>query len=542
MTRTSTTLIAGLVALAAGAAPAGAVTVELVPSPVPTLYGPAHDAVLRAAPGERNDVTVVREAHHAVVLRDAGAPLTAGPGCTALPDGAVRCAAPHHAQAVLELGDGPDRARGAARLADGGDGDDVLEAEGGLARGGPGADVLRGVGQAVLDGGPGGDVLEAAVGGPPHAGGPIVSYGDRTAGVRVDVGGGADDGAPGEGDDVRAGIAGITGGAGDDELAGDGAVTGGPGADRLAGGLRADAPDGGPGDDVLLGADGDDRLLGGAGADTLAGGAGRDTADYDRRAAPGERDPDVIVTLDGARNDGAPGEEDLVGPDVEDLRGGSGDDVLAGDAGSNRLDGGFGRDRLAGGAGDDELSDASHEPGEVDAGPGRDLVRGAGEQTMVRLRDGETDELGCGFGLPRAAELDPQDEVRCVDLPALAVPGRTTVSPTGRTTVPVTCPSYARCPGAVRVLHGRTRSVVAERAFALPPGGRVAVTLTLARPTLERLRRARRLGVHVVVATGTDRDATEAGRRWVTLVASRWLRRAASRPSSRPSSRRGPSR
>jgi Ca2+-binding RTX toxin-like protein len=138
---------------------------------------------------------------------------------------------------------------------------------------------------------------------------------------------------------------------------------GGAGADRLYGGSETDYLIGGDGVDLLDGGDGWDYLFGGAGADDLRGGPGiRDVADYNDRTAA------VTVTLDGLRNDGGPGENDLVESDVEDVFGGAGNDTIVGDAQSNDIqgvggddviDGGLGPDILYGGDGTDTLTYAA---------------------------------------------------------------------------------------------------------------------------------------------------------------------------------------
>ena len=157
-------------------------------------------------------------------------------------------------------GPGDDTISGseAADVLHGGEGSDVLA-------GGGGADALWGEsGADRLDGGAGADVLE---GGP---GFDTADYSARTSGVSVTVGSGADDGEPGEGDDVAASIEHVIGGSGDDVLVGDDSgelLQGGPGADFL---------DGLGGDDVLRGEAGNDHLQGGPFDDLLVGGPGDD--------------------------------------------------------------------------------------------------------------------------------------------------------------------------------------------------------------------------------------------------------------------------
>lgn len=133
---------------------------------------------------------------------------------------------------------------------------------------------------------------------------------------------------------------------------------------------------GSPGPNVLTGGSGDDLLQGGDGADTLIGGAGTDVADYSDHTGP------VTLTLDGAADDGAPGEGDRIAADVEDLRGGSGDDTLTGDAQNNVFDGGPGADVIVGGDGFDAV-DYSYRSAPVrvdlDGSPGDDGQAGEGD-------------------------------------------------------------------------------------------------------------------------------------------------------------------
>jgi hypothetical protein len=150
---------------------------------------------------------------------------------------------------------------------------------------------------ATLDGGPGSDdFIDQAtptptpgpttfVGGPPDdTGEDVVAYA-RSTPVTVSIGDGANDGAPGEHDDVQADVEDVTGGAAADTLTGDDAdnvLVGGGGDDTLTGGpgddtLMGDAPGGGDaGNDSLDGGEGNDELDGGPGIDTLHGGPGDD--------------------------------------------------------------------------------------------------------------------------------------------------------------------------------------------------------------------------------------------------------------------------
>ncbi|MEV7623815.1 calcium-binding protein [Actinoplanes sp. NPDC089786] len=111
----------------------------------------------------------------------------------------------------------------------------------------------------------------------------------------------------------------IVGTAGNDKLVGTSRadiICGGGGNDTLTGGSGNDVLDGGTGNDTINGGAGSDMLAGGSGRDTLTGSTGADTVTY-----AGHRTP-VTASLDGAGNDGAAGEGDRIGSDVEGLIGG----------------------------------------------------------------------------------------------------------------------------------------------------------------------------------------------------------------------------
>ena len=122
---------------------------------------------------------------------------------------------------------------------------------------------------------------------------------------------------------------------------------------------------------VLRGGEGNDVLSGALGADVFTGGGGQDLVTYQARTTA------VAVRLDGIALDGQVNEQDDVRPDVEDVRGGRGNDVLIGSAVANRLfgaegadllhalggndllDGGAGADRHLGGTGTDTATYAA---------------------------------------------------------------------------------------------------------------------------------------------------------------------------------------
>jgi Ca2+-binding RTX toxin-like protein len=178
-------------------------------------------------------------------------------------------------------------------------------------------------------------------------------------------------------------------------------VNGGDGDDVLTIGSRgAGELTGDAGNDTLTGGPGDDRLRGGKGADVLAGGAGTDEVSYLYHHVP------VRVDLDGeAGDDGARGEGDTVGADVENIYGGSQNDVLIGNAGRNAIDGSVGADWLYGLGGDDVLSQGSQDSrvdggGYAFGGDGNDQVRGSAVGDTLFGESGN-DELWGGPGYDR---------------------------------------------------------------------------------------------------------------------------------------------
>lgn len=133
----------------------------------------------------------------------------------------------------------------------------------------------------------------------------------------------------GRGDDI------IDGGKGNDIL------RGGDGDDILHGSHGKDRLEGGDGNDSLYGGGGADVLIGGAGDDLLDGGAGRDRADYSADTAGVK-----IDLVEGFAYGVDSGLDKLVS--IEEVTGGSGNDIIRGNEGNNKLYGGAGDDVLAG--------------------------------------------------------------------------------------------------------------------------------------------------------------------------------------------------
>lgn len=120
---------------------------------------------------------------------------------------------------------------------------------------------------------------------------------------------------------------------------------------------------------TLAGAGGNDTLIGGLLSDVYFGGGGSDTVDYSART---ER---LSVTIDGTADDGAANEKDNIATDVENIVGGSNNDLIVGSGGNNVLQGNGGKDTLRGGAGNDTLSGGSKNDVLI-GGTGSDLFSG----------------------------------------------------------------------------------------------------------------------------------------------------------------------
>jgi Ca2+-binding RTX toxin-like protein len=248
--------------------------------------------------------------------------------------------------------------------------------------------ICLGPGRDIVKGGAGDDtfVSEASVDGSDHfvgdAGLDRVSYSARTVAVDVSIDAQADDGQAGERDKVLASVEAVTGGRAGDVLSGsnlDNAFDGGDGDDLLRGGPGVDSLRGNGGNDQLIGDAGNDFLFGNQGNDAAVAASGADGADFFEgstgtdAASYAARAAQVRVTLDDLANDGASGEGDEIRLDVENVLGGSGNDILRANqfqSGPNRLVGNGGNDFLS-------VTDAPHLIGDVvDGGPQTDQCFG----------------------------------------------------------------------------------------------------------------------------------------------------------------------
>ena len=171
-----------------------------------------------ADPGEANLVRVMRTPG-GYEIEDLGVvfPGAAAPRCSPAAPYRVDCSPPV-SSIFIELGDRADAVNFASdgpATVNGGDGDDRIA-------GSRGSDTLNGDGGddafgAERDGTDGADVMSGG------AGGDTADYSARSAPVQIDLDGVADDGEPGERDNVNADVEHVSGGAGADRIVGNAA-------------------------------------------------------------------------------------------------------------------------------------------------------------------------------------------------------------------------------------------------------------------------------------------------------------------------------
>jgi Ca2+-binding RTX toxin-like protein len=291
----------------------------------------------------------------------------------------------------------------------GGEGNDSLV-------GGTGSDTLRGgAGSDTIIGGLGGDSLygdqgndyismTSATDGADYVdcgtdGGTGVEidyayYAQRTHGLSLSLDNTANDGFTGEGDNVQSTCEVLYAGSGNDTLLGvdNSALTyfghmimGGAGDDSINAQGGVDTVNGGAGNDTFF------EGTVGNGSDVFVGGDGTDLLDYSSRSAP------LTVSMNGtAADDGLASEGDNVKADVEDIIGGSGNDVITGNDGDNRIIGGLGNDSLIGGKGNDTFHEGTVTSGS-DAfvgGDGFDVLDYSSRSAAITVSMGQWSNVG----------------------------------------------------------------------------------------------------------------------------------------------------
>ena len=309
----------------------------------------------------------------------------------------------------------------------------------------------------------------------------------------------------------------LDGGAGDDRLqgaSGDDVLNGGPGADIfLTNHLET-------GNDVKNGGDGNDRIIASRdpGNDVYTGGAGVDLLDFSDASAG------VSVSLDGEADDGPAGETDNAGTDIENIKGGRGNDTLVGNSARNLIEGLAGNDTLRGGSpppsrtgtpisflGDDTL----------DGGTGSDVMQGEGGDDRLLARDAEDDQvaaaMSCGSGNDRLDTDLADDNTRllpadCESIDQGAINEGANVrilSRTLRVTAAGTVRVRLRCPASVRSgCRGRLAAGAPRRAglralgsrsrYRIRRGRTARVTIRLPRPLRRAAARPRLVPARIV--------------------------------------------
>src|SRR5215207_8790958 len=149
----------------------------------------------------------------------------------------------------------------------------------------------------------------------------------------------------------------------------------------------------GPKVQTIDGGGGRDLIAGGDAPDSLAGGPGIDTAEYFGTLTG------VNVSANGNAGDGAPGENDNVATDVENLYGTAYGDTLRGSDEDSVLYGRDGVDYLYGNDGDDTLN-GGNQNDIVNGGAGDDTLSGAAGDDKLN-GDGGEDKLYGSAGLDK---------------------------------------------------------------------------------------------------------------------------------------------
>lgn len=269
--------------------------------------------------------------------------------------------------------------------------------------GGPGNDYLNGLGwDDDLYGQTGADTL---VGGD---GNDLVSYSNRTQGVSTSSDGTANDGEPGEGDNIASDVEIVEGSPYNDTMQGGSTtsvnVWGLAGNDTLRGAPGANVADaliGGDGNDTISGDAGDDALYGGLGNDSLDGGSGSDMVNYYDATAK------VTIEPNGQPTSGQAGETDTIATNVEKLYGSNYDDTITGSDADNILSGGAGNDTYYGKGGNDNIDGGSDGADDVWGGSGIDSISYDGRWTRpVRVTMGDDTANDGWFNGANSVEFD----------------------------------------------------------------------------------------------------------------------------------------
>jgi Ca2+-binding RTX toxin-like protein len=238
------------------------------PAQAATTVGSTGGVVtVTAAAGRFNNITINQVGLNYTITDTGDANWNLAFPCV-LSGGGAACPVSGVTRIVVNAGDLNDRITKNANVRgelNGGDGDDII-----FAGPTPGSNVVTGGnGDDTLTGGPGFDSFSGGRGNDVISGGAgtdLVSYSDYTGGgtVLVQLDDLANDGPPGETDNVKSDVEN---------------VFGSPGNDIMTGSAANNVLSGFGGNDLLVGAEGNDTLSGGAGDDSLFGAEGNDTID-----------------------------------------------------------------------------------------------------------------------------------------------------------------------------------------------------------------------------------------------------------------------
>ena len=432
--------------------------------------------------GNGNSVSVEEDAAGNLLVTDTGQGVSVVAGQSCSQQTATRVSCPPDLTNTGELrvntGEGadtisinlPERALSGVvtRRAFGGPGDDFIV-------GGPAADTLDGDGQL----GNGTPFVTDPTGGPQEGNDTIFGNG----GADTLLGKGGKDYLNGAGGATETAANTLDGGNGSDFF--DMGAT--LGADTVIGGSVDDAPSSSE-------AFASDRLRGGIALTNgeQANVAGGDTASYGTRTYTTAGTAGVTADLDGVRDDGAVGENDQIGSDVQSLVGTIRDDRLTGSSAANRIEGRLGFDTLAGLDGPDRMR---FREGIAD----RCYVPGTGDDVDLDLADPAA-TLCTPKSLPLSftttLNASPADET----MPYVKVGKRVRRRGARRVVATVRCGPKAQktCKGRVslsRLLGGKP---VARRRFSAKPGRTARVAFRVRAARIAALKRARRVVVSEV--------------------------------------------
>lgn len=311
-------------------------------------------------------------------------------------------------------------------------------------------------------------------------------------------------------------------------LAGNDTATGGAGNDALTGGLGTDTLNGAGGNDVLR-PNAPTTVLWHDAADVVNGGAGSD-----RVLASGYPTSVTFfaLSLDGKANDGAGGENDNIGADVEHVTvtgltsadvtvvgsaaannlvvsnvksgvvtGGAGNDSITNTGDTNGTNsanpdlsassrGGDGNDTITGRgylygeAGDDTLTGTAGAEGIV-GGAGKDVAQGLAGGDAIDALDDAAEAVACGDGADTVRANNTDTHTGCE---TVSVPPPTVTTPADGASVPVSSTGLARIAltnklpmttGATVTVKNALSASVGTGSVSLSPNGTAVLTVQL---------------------------------------------------------------